>query len=721
MTDLTDLTPLLSPASIAIIGASDDPATLRGRILDYLFQRNYQGRLHLVTPSHAQIRGIRTVKTVSEINAPIDVVLLAVPADRAEPVLRECAAAGAKFAVCFSSGFAEEGEVGAERQQNLARLAQETGMRIVGPNTAGYFNVTGMVPMTFTRTADANKGSPRGQARPGPVAVVSQSGGLGFALQHRAAMQHGLGFSCLVSSGNEADLESLDFVEHLLADSPTRVIMLLIESFKNPGRLAEVAAQARAAGKPLLVTKIGRTEAGARAADSHAARLTGSDTGYAAAFHRHGILRTDDEEEMCDLAAAFSRSPLPAGNRVGIVTTSGGTGVLMADACEMAGLKVPLLDEATQKALSAHVPSFGSTVNPIDVTAQVSINPVGHGTGRMSPLVGTLAVLAESDAVDAIVLVVNLSDGDVVLREKQYLSEFAATLKKPLLIYTHAQASEDSLDLLWGMGLSCFGSTRRTARVLQMMLEYSRILAASGNEGDSAPALKVSKEPPATLGELCEYQAKAFLRDYGMATPREQLAKNAEEAVTVAKALGGKVALKIQSPQIQHKTEAGGVLLGVDTADAVSAGYEQLMVRARQYDAKAEIHGVLVQEMTRPGLEMAIGIVRDPDFGPMMMAGLGGIHIEVLKDVAWELLPVRRSTALAMLQRLRGYPLLEGVRGQSRRDIEALTALMEQLSLVVGHCGDVIAQVDLNPVFVQEAGGGAQIIDAMILGRDRIS
>ena len=253
MPGLIDLTPLLSPSSIAIIGASGDPATLRGRILDFLFQRNYPGKLHLVTPSHAEIRGIRTVKTVSEIREPIDVVLLAVPADRAEQLLRECAAAGAKFAVCFSSGFAEEGEVGAERQQNLARLARETGMRIVGPNTAGYFNVTGMVPMTFTRSADASKGSPRGQARPGPVAVVSQSGGLGFALQHRAAMQHGLGFSCLVSSGNEADLESLDFVEHLLADSHTRVIMLLIESFKNPARLAEVAAHARAAGKPLLV------------------------------------------------------------------------------------------------------------------------------------------------------------------------------------------------------------------------------------------------------------------------------------------------------------------------------------------------------------------------------------------------------------------------------------------------------------------------------------
>ena len=713
---MINLTPLLSPQSICMIGASEDPATLRGRILDFLFQRNYPGTLHLVSPNHAEIRGIKTVKNVSEIKGPIDVVLCALPASLAEGVLKECAAAGAKFAVCFSSGFAEEGEEGVERQQNLARLARDTGMRIVGPNTAGYFNVTDMVPITFTRSADAKKGSPKGQAKPGPVAVVSQSGGLGFALQHRAAMQHGLGFSCLVSSGNEVDLESMDFVEHLVADPHTRVIMLLVESFKNPSRVAAVAAAARAAGKPLLVTKIGRTEAGARAADSHAARLTGSDTGYDAAFRRHGLLRMEDEEEMCDAAAAFSRLPLPRGIRVGIVTSSGGTGVLLADACELAGLKVPLLDEATQQALNAFVPSFGSTVNPVDVTAQVSINPVGGKRSGVSPLVGTLKVLADSDAVDAIVLVANLSDGEVLVREKQYLSEFAAGLNKPFLVYTHAQASEDSLELLWGMGLSCFGSTRRVARTLQLMLAYSRIVEQPATQ--PAPALTITKAPPATLGELCEYQAKALLRECGITTPRETLAKTADEAIAAVKALGGSVALKIQSPQIQHKTEADGVLLGLTEAH-VPAAFATLMARAKQHAPKAELHGVLVQEMAQPGLEMAIGVVRDADFGPMMMVGLGGIHIEVLKDVAWELLPVRKPTALAMLQRLRGYPLLEGVRGQAARDIDALATLMEQLSVVVEHHGDLINQVDLNPVFVRAVGQGVEIVDAMIIGRDR--
>ena len=718
---MSDLTSLFWPSSIAMIGASDDASTLRGRILDFLIQRNYQGKLHLVSTNHAQIRGIRTVGTVQEIVGPIDVALVAVRADLTETVLRECAAAGAKFAVCFSSGFAEEGDAGRVRQDHLASIARETGMRICGPNTAGYFNVTGMVPVTFTRSADASRGSPQGQVRPGPVAIVSQSGGLGFALQHRGAVQHGLGFSGIVSTGNEADLESLDFVEHLVGDADTRVILLLLEALKNPSRLREVAALAAAAGKPIIAAKFGRTTAGARAADSHAARLTGSDTGYSAAFRRCGILRVEDEEEMCDLAAAFSRSPLPAGNRVGIVTTSGGAGVWMADACELAGLEVPLLDETTQKALSAYVPSYGSTVNPVDVTAQVSINPVSAVEGQVSPLVGTLSVLARCAALDAIVLVVNLSDGDVLLREKNALSVFVSTLKKPLLVYTHAQASRESLELLWSIGLSCFGSTRRVARTLQMLLAYSRMLAdgvqSLGDAHTHRP--KAPPAPPARIGELCEYQAKAMLREYGFATPRETLARNAGEAVAAAQAIAGPVALKIQSPQIQHKTDAAGVMLGLSAPEGVRDAFDDLMKRAGRFKAGADIHGVLVQEMAAPGLEMAIGVVRDPDFGPMLMVGLGGIHIEVLKDVAWELLPVSQPVALAMLKRLRGYALLEGVRGQAARDVDALATLMEKLSEFVGDCGDLIAEVDLNPVFVYEQGKGVQIIDAMILGADR--
>ena len=717
-----DLTAFFSPASIAMIGASDDPSTLRGRILDFLLQRGYRGTLHLISPNHDTIRGIRTVKAVRDIQGPIDVVLVAVRADLTEDILAECAAAGAKFAVCFSSGFAEEGEEGKRRQDNLTKLAQQTGMRICGPNAAGFFNVTEMIPVTFTRSADASRETELGKLRPGPVGIVAQSGGLGFALVNRAASQHGVGFSGVVSSGNEADLESLDFVDHLVDDPHTRVIMLLLEALKNPQRLADVAGRAARAGKPILAAKFGRTTAGSRAADSHAARLTGSDTGYSAAFHRHGVIRVEDEEELCDLAAAFARCPLPQGKRVGIVTTSGGAGVWMADACELAGLEVPVLDEATQQALSAYVPSFGSTVNPVDMTAQISINPADKNaekqSGKLSPLVGILKALDDSPLLDAVVMVANLSDGEFLAREQDTLAKFVPALKKPLLLYTHAQASPESLLTAWGMGLSVFGSTRRTAQVLRVMHDYALFLDAMREATpDAAPTL--AGQFPSRLGDLCEYEAKALLRDHGFVTPREQLAKTAEEAVAIAKRFGGKVALKIQSRQIQHKTEVDGVVLGLQSDDAVRTAFNDLLTRGKKAVPDADIHGVLVAEMARPGLEMAIGVVRDADFGPMMMVGLGGIHIEVLKDVAWELLPVRKATALDMLKRLRGYALLEGVRGQARRDIDALAELMEKLSRLVEHSGDLIAEIDLNPVFLQADGEGLDIVDAMMVGRDK--
>ena len=713
-----DLTAFFSPASIAMIGASDDPSTLRGRILDFLLQRGYRGTLHLISSNHDTIRGIRTVKAVRDIQGPIDVVLVAVRADLTEDILAECAAAGAKFAVCFSSGFAEEGEEGKRRQDNLAKLAQQTGMRICGPNAAGFFNVTEMIPVTFTRSADASRETALGKLRPGPVGIVAQSGGLGFALVNRAASQHGVGFSGVVSSGNEADLESLDFVDYLVDDPHTRVIMLLLEALKNPRRLADVAGRAARAGKPILAAKFGRTPAGSRAADSHAARLTGSDTGYSAAFHRHGVIRVEDEEELCDLAAAFARCPLPQGKRVGIVTTSGGAGVWMADACELAGLAVPLLDEATQQALSAYVPSFGSTENPVDMTAQISINPVDKRAGKPSPLVGILKALDDSPSLDAVVMIANLSDGEFLAREKDTLAKIVPTLKKPLLLYTHAQASPESLLTAWGMGLSVFGSTRRTAHVLRVMHDYATFLEAR-REAKPDGAAATGGNVPERLGDLCEYEAKALLRDNGFVTPKEQLAKTAEEAVAIAKGLGGKVALKIQSRQIQHKTEVDGVVLGLQSDDSVRTAFNDLLTRGKKAVPDADIHGVLVAEMARPGLEMAIGVVRDADFGPMMMVGLGGIHIEVLKDVAWELLPVRKTTALDMLKRLRGYALLEGVRGQPRRDIEALAELMEKLSRLVEQSGELIAEIDLNPVFLHAEGEGLDIVDAMMVGRDK--
>ncbi|MDB5582428.1 MAG: CoA-binding domain protein [Bradyrhizobium sp.] len=713
-----DLRCMLAPQSIAIVGASADPATIRGRILEYLLQRDYPGALYLVSPSQSEIRGRKTYATLADIPGPVDLVLIAVRADATQQILEQCAAIGVKFAICYGSGFAESGEEGAVLQQALAQLALTGGPRLCGPNSAGFFNVKGAVPATFARNVDARR-QPISIKREGPrnVAIVAQSGGLGFAMNDRCAVHHGLLVSFVVSTGNEVDLEAMDFAGVAVDDPDVRVVLLLVEAIKDGSRLPALADKALSAGKPIVVAKFGRTDAGSRAVSSHAARLTGSDAAYDAAFRRHGLIRVDDEDAMVDLAAVFSACPLPAGRRVGILTTSGGAGVWMADACESGGLVVPLLDAATQSALEPYVPSFGAIQNPVDMTAQISVNPVG-GAAQLSPLVGSLQALHDSPSLDAIILIANMSDGDVLARERDALSAFVGRLQKPLFLYSHAPPSVANLDLVQELGLVCLGSTRRVAEAIARMADYAEA-RAKYVPARAVPSSPIPEQDRCLLaGGLCEYDAKALLGRHGIAISEERLVQSADEAVAVAKAFGQPVALKIQSRHIPHKTEIGGIILGLSDPDQVHAAYGTLLERAGTAVPDAAINGVLVQKMQAPGRELAIGIVEDPAFGPMMMVGMGGIYIEVMKDVALEPLPVRREQALAMLQRLRAWPLLQGARGKPPADVEAVATMMEQLSRMVEGAGGACREIDLNPVFVYDEGDGAVVVDAIVVGRD---
>jgi acetate---CoA ligase (ADP-forming) len=716
---MVDLKPMLWPKSIAIVGATAEVKTIRGRLLEYLLQRGYEGQIYLVSGSQDEIRGRRTYRSLKAIARPIDLVLIAVRADATLAIVTECAEIGAKFAICFSSGFAEEGGKGAELQQALANLARQSGLRICGPNTAGFFNVKGAIPATFARNVDVRR-APHKTRRAGPaaVSVVAQSGGLGFALADRCAAEHGVLVNYVTSTGNEVDLEALDFVDFLIEDEDTRVVLLLVEAIKSGTKLATVARRAVALGKPIIVSKFGRTGAGSRAVSSHAARLTGSDQAYDAVFRRHGLIRVDDEEEMVDLAAAFSACPLPKGRRVGILTTSGGAGVWMADACEGAGLEVPLLDGETQSGLSDFIPSYGAIHNPVDMTAQVSVNPVG-GSQAASPLVRCVEIMLASPAVDAVVLVANMSDGDVLLRERDGLLEVAKRMDKPLFLYSHAPPSRASIELIQEMGLVCFSSTRRVARSLANMARYAerRKERVDADIGDVHP---VSAGDIVLLGHgLCEFEAKALLGRHGIPVTVERLARTAEEAAGYAVDLGGSVALKIQSRDIPHKTEVDGVILNIQGPRDAKSAFLALIDRAKKSAPHAAIEGVLVQQMSAPGRELAVGIVRDPDFGPMMMVGLGGIFIEVLNDVTVEPLPVRVDTALAMLRRLRGWPVLAEIRGTPAADVEAVADLMEKLSLLVEGSGQACQEIDLNPVFVFDKGNGAVVVDALAIGGAR--
>lgn len=712
----TGLDALLAPRSIAIVGATGDASLIRGRILEYLLQRNYGGKLFLVSSSQPEIRGRRTHAALKDIGEPVDLVLIAVRADATEAALRDSIAIGARAAICFSSGFAEEGAEGKAMQRRIEALVKESGLRVIGPNSAGLLNVAAGIPATFARNVDLRREvAASKRTAGGKVAIIAQSGGLAFAMHDRCLSEHGLRFSHVVATGNEVGLDVVDLLDHTLADNGSQVLLLLVEGIKATWRLSDLSRRAHQARKPIVVAKFGRTAAGSRAATSHAARLTGSDAAYDAAFARYGMIRAEDEEEMTDLAAAFACAKLPRGGRVGILTTSGGAGVWMADACESAGLDVPELDETTQEALRRHIPSFGSALNPVDMTAQVSVNPNATGAGS-SVLVNVIEVMAASPSLDALVLCANMSDGNLLGRERDGLARLAARLKKPLFLYSHATPSPASLGVAQELGLVCFASTRRLARALRAMVAYGDFLERSEERTETVPQAVAAWTKDELVEGVCEYAAKDVLRRHGLPVPDGTLATSADEAVAAARTVGYPVALKIQSSRIPHKTEIGGVILGSADEVAVRAAFDTLMERGLRAAPTFAIAGVLVQAMLAPAREIALGIVRDRDFGPMMMVGLGGIHVEVLKDVTLEPLPVSRDTARRMLRRLRGWPILAGVRGEAPADIEGVAGTMEKLSDFVLAHGAGIDEIDLNPVFVYRQGEGVAIVDAVVSG-----
>ncbi len=465
------LAALLSPASIAVIGASEDPETLSGRPLQILAQHGYTGAVYPVNPRHRSIGGIPAFPSIGDVPGPVDLAVVAVRAERVVELLGQCAAAEVRSAVVFSSGFAEEGEPGARAEREIAELARRSGMRVLGPNAEGFFNLGDGIPVSFSPTVDYERGLTR--LVPGNVAVVSQSGGLGFAV-FNWGQAVGLGASYVVSTGNEADVEALELAGYLLDRPGTDVVALLVEGFRSFDRLEAVALRAARAGKHLVVAKLGRSAAGRRAATAHTAHDAGDDATYQAAFDRLGVVRVDDQEELLDVCFALSRRRLAAGGRVGIVTPSGGAGVWLADACSREGLEVPELDTALQQALAPLMPSYGSPRNPVDVTAQAL------SRSGISP---SLALLCGSDQVDAVVMVAALAGPQMLRREERQIAEVLAGTAKPVVAYTYTRPGDESVEVLARLGLAWYPSPQRTARALAAVARVGRVSPAASPVG----------------------------------------------------------------------------------------------------------------------------------------------------------------------------------------------------------------------------------------------
>lgn len=713
---MPNLTAMLSPKSVAIIGAAPAGQGLRGRILEIMRAHPYAGKIYPVSRTHREVQGLVAYPSIGDVPAPVDLAVLIIPAKFVAEELERCGKAGVKSAVIISSGFAEEpGEAGATMQNELRTVAHRYGMAVMGPNSEGFANLDAALCPTFSPAVTPSDTPLLPAAlHNGRVAVIAQSGGMGFAFFDRGRPKE-MAFNHIVTTGNEACLETFDVVEHLLDEGKTDAFLLLLEDIKTAETFRRVAAKALKAGKPIIVNKIGQSDAGRRAAASHTAALAGSYSAFQAMARHYGLIEGGDSEEMVDIAQGFLRTGahLPAGRRVAICTASGGGGGWMADACIAAGLEVPTLDTETRVRIDKHLPSYGTSQNPIDGTAQ-AIHALGYA--------GMAELVLDCPSIDSIIVVMSGRAGERVVAERDRLLRVKSIATKPILMWSYTLPVPHTLTTLAETGYPIFTNMRNCARTLSVMADYRETrdaalrvpdIRTTASDAREAVAAALKKSPAA----LTEAQARPLLAAYGIGSGDIHLATSADAAVSAFNVMKQPVALKVQSPDILHKTEAGAVALKLATTDDVRQGYERVLANAKRYAPSAKIQGVLVQPMAAPGREVILGINRDDTFGPLLMLGLGGIHVEVLKDVVFAPVPLTPEAATALIGRLRSAALLGAHRGQPAADIPALAGLMVRLSQFAADHADIIKEIDLNPILVHAAGQGTTLADALIVKR----
>jgi acyl-CoA synthetase (NDP forming) len=692
----------LAPRSIALIGASEGTTKIGGKVLATIIERGFPGQLYPVNPRGGTLHGLPAYRNVASLPERPDLALIAVPAALVPKAIEECAAAGIVGALIFSSGFGEAGVEGERLQAELREVVRRTGIRVAGPNAEGFLNTRASTAATFSPAVHVDPGTePPGR----DIGIVSQSGGLGFALYNRGRGA-GLSFGHVVSVGNQVDLNLSDFCRHLVDDPGTAALMIYLESIPDVPEFLAVAKKAARRGKPIILAKAGRSGAGRRAAASHTGALAGSAEAADAVFTRHGILRADDQDEMIDIAAGLTRHPLPAGRRVAVISTSGGTAVWMADACERFGLEVPEIDPERQAKLRAIMPDFGSPLNPVDLTAQTS-----------GGFAAALEILMDAPYLDGLIVAGSFAH---TARLKNEGARMAAMGRgaKPVLFYSYAPVLDEARVLMEGLGMHCFTTMTGCVRAFRAMADYAAFRNAglpALTEERAAPVLSpaVRKLVASASGTLSEHATKRLLAASGIALPPEALVHSAEEAVEAARRIGLPAVLKVQSPDLPHKTEAGAVALNLRDVEAVAGAYARILAGAGRHAPQALIEGVSVAPMAPPGIEMLIGLKHDRDFGPMVMVGLGGIHVEIFADVALAPAPLDPAGARALVLSLRAAKLLQGARGAPPADLDVLVDLVCRVSALGAAAGAALAELDLNPVFVHQAGEGVTVADAV--------
>ena len=693
MSRFAGLTPLLAPGSIAVLGASSDPTRIGGRPIAYMRAQGFPGALYPVNPNRAEIQGLKAYPSVADLPEAPDVAIVAVPAELAVPAIDDLAKRGVKAVVMFTAGFAEVDDDGAVAQAAMVASARAAGMRILGPNCLGVFDARRSYYATFSSSFDS------GWPVPGRIGIASQSGAYGTHL-YTLARNRGIGASLCVMTGNEGDVTVGECIGWLAENPEVDVIAVYAEGIREaPGLIAALQA-AKAANKPVVMQKVGRSELGGKAAKSHTASIAGDDAVTAAVMAEFGVFRARNSEEMLDVAHTATRKIYPVANSLGVITVSGGAGVLISDVAESLGLAMPEMPAEAQRKLRALVP-FCAPRNPVDATAQVSNDVTLVKTftesmvrdGGYASVLGFFSMTASSRRWPQI-------------REQLNV----VRVENPGRLYVLSViVPAERRDELEADGWVVHEDPTRAVTAIDAMGRYGAAFAAGAR--DAPPVVLPVTLPLATPSEA---EAKRLLGGAGIASAPEAVCADADAAVGAAERFGFPVVMKILSPDILHKSEIGGVLLDVADADGVRSGYAMLLQRAKAAAPAARIDGVLVAKQLRGGVECILGIHRDPVFGPMAMFGLGGIFVEVLQDVVFRRCPFGADVAETMIRSIKGAPLLLGVRGRQPVDVKALAAMLSRLSAFAAAAGERLQSIDLNPVLAMPDGEGAFAADAVI-------
>lgn len=691
-----------SPKSIAIIGASEKPGV--GKTIFYNIAKHFKGKIYPVTPSNPTVGGLTAYKNVLDIPDSIDLAVVAAPSKFTPPVMEEVGKKGIKGAIIVSAGFKEVDEAGAKLEREVGEIAKNYGIKVIGPNCLGI--------MSFSKDNIMNSTFLKITPKYGNIALVSQSGAICAATVEDAEAQN-IGFSKVISMGNKVDMDESDVLELLAEDEDTRVIVMYLEDIRNARRFMEIAKKITAERKkPIIVLKAGRTAEGAKAAASHTGALGGSDANYEAAFSQCGVIRVDTMGELFDLATAFSKQPLPDGNVV-IVSNAGGPAIISTDACSRYGLKMADISSIRDE-IARVIPAYGSPRNPVDIVGdadylrfeKVLLLTLAH------PNVGSVVTMCTPSAT------LNYDDlARILVKMSQQFPN--KTILASLMGL--AEGMENRRIMSEG-GIPYYLYSEPAIRTLKAMYDFKKWIDEASNKRATLQFAKDTAKVKSIFenvrkngrSNLLEEEGYEVLEAYGFPTPKSILCTTEQEGMNAARQIGYPLVMKIVSPDIIHKSDAGGVKVGIKTDDELRNSFRTITENALKYKSDARIKGVLVQEMVKSAKETILGASQDPTFGPVIMFGLGGIYVEVLKDVVFRIVPIDEQEAINMVESIKTIKLLKGVRGEKSSDLRAIADSLQRLSQLVVDFPE-IKEFDINPLLVLEAGKGARVVDARII------